>query len=776
MLDPTPVEPADARKTAGWHVPLILDLRRVGDLTAEQMPDELRFWLFRHGLGIGTAPWFDITGCLVDDEASQAQVYALEPDRRSAFFSRDDLLRGLVFEIPTKTAVPADQIPPGFYDLKVLPRMNSLSGLTVETPSLAAIAAALHEGDWLRALQRTRKLTIVALAPATAPADLRAIAHRIREHPSPHFAGDLRDLRDRLEDLATVLDRPPAPESPAVESDRWTSQVELALSRTEQLMRVLLESPNSLAPVALEDPTADRCDGEGCVRFAVAGDLQHDGNIAAFIRFLGMFDAGILQPTSGPLAHSGTSPPVSEAPLSEIDFVLFVGDLADSAAWSQLTLMTLNVLGILPPRSPYGEGGRHEMVDIRDQLARFRKPFFAVPGNHDGYAGFGGILNVLISEFSNLVTEAVRPFDELRAREWGENIESVNDYIPTLVGWRLLSRQPRYDGLNEWQRHFGPLNLAFKFRGHSFVGLNSFDLTAHERAAVGGFIFHWGGGVQDEAVDWFEDAINRFAPDPQREQLVFIHHDPRGAVPLKTSYQEEGFGFYDPIDTPISQLTLGYGGVGNSPRTGLYWPLLTPIANQVFRALEIRVSDSGTLQQEWMRKRDWGWPQFDQSAYNARDVIEVINCNLAGRNPEGSPPPSIPRSPLDPLLPWRRDSEHCSNPSGNISYLFFAHNDVPLESSWADSEQRGALFREPPGEKRGPVFSYPQRAGALVGLKFRNTAPPVWAQRLRLDEDHGNATVLRLDDVGNVASYHGFHVVTLYDDGRQTVEWLPLAR
>ncbi len=222
-------------------------------------------------------------------------------------------------------------------------------------------------------------------------------------------------------------------------------------------------------------------------------------------------------------------------------------------------------------------------------------------------------------------------------------------------------------------------------------------------------------------------------------------------------------------------MTLGHGGIGNSPRTGLYWPLLTPLASQVFRALDIRVSDSGTSQQEWMRKRDWGWPQFDQSAYNARDVIEVINCNLAGRDSEGSPRPSIPRSPLEPLLQWKRDSEHCSNPRGNISYLFFAHNDVPLESTWADPEQRGALFREPPGEKTGPVFSYSQRAGALVGLKFRNTAPPVWAQRLRLNKDHGNATVLQLDDVGNVASYHGFHVVTLYGDGRLTIEWLPLA-
>ena len=38
------------------------------------------------------------------------------------------------------------------------------------------------------------------------------------------------------------------------------------------------------------------------------------------------------------------------------------------------------------------------------------------------------------------------------------------------------------------------------------------------------------------------------------------------------------------------------------------------------------------------------------------------------------------------------------------------------------------------------------------------------------------APPLRLDGVGNIASYHGFHVVTLYDDGRQTIEWLPLAR
>lgn len=40
---------------------------------------------------------------------------------------------------------------------------------------------------------------------------------------------------------------------------------------------------------------------------------------------------------------------------------------------------------------------------------------------------------------------------------------------------------------------------------------------------------------------------------------------------------------------------------------------------------------------------------------------------------------------------------------------------------------------------------------------------------------HGNAKVLRVDEVGQVDSYDRSYLVTLYDDGEEKIEWMPLA-
>jgi hypothetical protein len=57
--------------------------------------------------------------------------------------------------------------------------------------------------------------------------------------------------------------------------------------------------------------------------------------------------------------------------------------------------------------------------------------------------------------------------------------------------------------------------------------------------------------------------LNRFAPDPGGQQILFMHNDPRAATPGNVSYQQENYGRYDAIDTPISLLTLGHFGLGN---------------------------------------------------------------------------------------------------------------------------------------------------------------------------------------------------------------------
>jgi hypothetical protein len=764
ILDP---EPAGAQGAESWFFPLILAEEEIGYLPDEELAAELRFWLGPHGRDAETGAWSDVTGCLVrsgDDGA----IWAVSSKPGSRIDGPDELLkialldfptlargeelRGLVFELPTRLASGAD-VSPGFYDLRVLPRLGSLRGVALATPPLTRVAAGLRDGDWQAAIREAQALDAAVLATPEAVRDLQTLSEAISlGHPAPNFSAPLRALSLRFERLARALKAASAPRAFREE----TGRPELELARVERGMREILLAPLSLAPVALRDPAREpkRCGGEACVRFAVAGDLQYHGNITSLLRFLERFDPEVMQP--------GAELSSSSKPSSDIDFVLLAGDVADSAASTAVGELGLNFLGVLPPKSPYSEEGGGEMSQVRDVLARFRKPFFAVPGNHDGYAGYGGLLNLLIDEFGNLVGSGIRPLDRDRGDSVAAGIKSVNDYVPTLVAWRLLNRMPRYDGLNEFQHYLGSLNVAFEFRGHSFVGVNSYDLTAKERAAMGGVILNWGGGLQDESVEWVENVLNVFAPEPEGgQQFVFMHHDPRAAVPRHSSFREEWFGFYDPTDSFISRYTFGHFGIGNSPETGLYFPIVTPLLSYFFRAGEIGWGDdSGVWQQAWMRKVDM--PSFfDQSVYNGRDLIDVINCNLAGRA-DGSAPPA----PLD--------LERCRDPQGAVSHVAFAHDNVPLQELWADPAQRRALFREgsqPWGDWTFSLFSY---VSQFMGAKLRNGAPPQWAKRMRLPDDTGNARVLRLDDVGQLGDAHGFHLVTLYGDGRQEIQWVDL--
>lgn len=310
-----------------------------------------------------------------------------------------------------------------------------------------------------------------------------------------------------------------------------------------------------------------------------------------------------------PGAGDATGPVATPSgPVRDVDFVLFAGDLADAAAGSAKDELVMNVLGVLPVISPYGHGGGGEMLTLRSHLARFRKPFFAVPGNHDGYAGFGGILNVPFDELGELTQAGVGLLSPRLGRSWGNGIKSLNDFIPSLVGWRLLTRHPRWDGLVEYQNLLGSLNLGFRFRGHSFVGLNSYDLEPKERASVGGVVLYYGGGLQDGTVAWVEDMLNRFAPEDDRQQILFMHHDPRAATPGKASYRQQNQGRYDAIDTPVSYLTFGHLGLGNSPQTGLYLPLLSYLGTELVHLFDLSWgADVGGSHQVWMRKPDWAF-------------------------------------------------------------------------------------------------------------------------------------------------------------------------
>jgi hypothetical protein len=335
----------------------------------------------------------------------------------------------VVFELPTRLAPPSASVAPGFYDLKVFPRLGTLRDLEISTPSLATLAASLRDGDWPGAVREAQSLELATLVTPEAVEDVRRIAKRLDEgHPAPNFDPDLEELSRHLKKLARALDALASGRGGRADLD-----AEVELGRVERALRVALEARRSLAPVALRDPAREpaRCGGQSCVRFAVAGDIQYHGNVTSLLRFLERFDPDVLQPGAAEIFDAA-------APPLDIDFVLLAGDVADSAASTAKGELLLNFLGVLPPSSPYAADGGKEMSDVREVLARFRKPFFAVPGNHDGYAGYGGLLNVLVDEFGNLVRTGLNPI----SRDWGRSaaagIKSVNNYVPTIVELRLL--------------------------------------------------------------------------------------------------------------------------------------------------------------------------------------------------------------------------------------------------------------------------------------------------------------------------------------------------
>jgi len=770
LADPETLVSRGGGHTPAWFVPLVLDREQLGDVADEHLSGEFAFWLVPHGEDVAEAVWIDVTGCLVREPSNPTGILVLDAGAQQ--------MRGLVFEIPTLTADAEERIPPGFYDLKVLPALRTFREVHVELPALSAFEQTLERGDWPAALGVVAATQPQDLSDPAASAGLRQIADALEpspspwsvtRHPSPNFDDDLRSVREAIARLAD-----------AVESGS-SDAVQVRLLQLTGALRGVLASPRSLAPVALEDPAADRerCGGRACVRIAVGGDFQYHGDSSAVLRFLGALDPTLLP---GPAGTPGVSSPVAVPPAArDVDFVLFAGDLADAAAGSAKEELLMNALGVLPVTSPYGHGGGGEMLTLRSHLAKFGKPFFAVPGNHDGYAGFGGILNVPFDELGELTQWAVGSVSPRMGRSLGNGIKQVNDFLPSLVGWRLLARHPRWDGLAEYQNILGSLNLAFKFRGHSFIGVNSYDLTPKERSSVGGVVLYYGGGLQDGSVAWVEEMVNRFAPDPGRQQMLFMHHDPRAATPGKVNYLQENYGRYDAIDTPISLVTFGHFGLGNSPRTGLYLPLVSYLGTEVAHLIDVGWGDdTGGSHQVWMRKPDWGlssfpdtrFPRFyDRSAYNARGLTEVISCNLADRS----------RS-------WRPRAqgadEPCSDPRGSISQVLFAHDNTPLDDLWADPNERGAVFRQPtdaqawrePGQENSWNS---QLVSALIGGKTRSGSPPGWAQAMRIAPDEGNAAVLRMDDVadiGSVSNYHGFHVLTLYEDGERETEWVPLPR
>jgi hypothetical protein len=317
IADPETLGGSGRPSTSAWFVPFVLDRDQLGDVAAEHLAGELTFWLVPHGADVTQAVWREIGDCLVREPGRPGEPVALAagPPELSA----------LVFELPTRSADPDTRIAPGFYDLKVLPVLNALREFRVETPALAAFEQGLRRGDWPAARQAVAALQPEILAPPSAIGDLRRIASAIERspspwsviaHPVPNFEDDLRFVQEAIERLAARLEK------------GSRDAVELRLLQLEVALRRLLESPRSLAPVALEDPAEDRerCGGRACVRIAVGGDFQYHGDSSGVLRFLGALDPSLLP---GPADSPGVSSPVAVPPAARVVvLVILSGDVS----------------------------------------------------------------------------------------------------------------------------------------------------------------------------------------------------------------------------------------------------------------------------------------------------------------------------------------------------------------------------------------------------------------------------------------------------------------
>lgn len=103
-------------------------------------------------------------------------------------------------------------------------------------------------------------------------------------------------------------------------------------------------------------------------------------------------------------------------------------------------------------------------------------------------------------------------------------------------------------------------------------------------------------------------------------------------------------------------------------------------------------------------------PVLRSRGVRCEGLIEVINCNLAGRTASPQPPFSF------------RADELCQQPRGNISQIRFAHDNVPLDTTWADPSERGAVFASRPAAGLGAHERSPSPAGRGPSSSASNTA------------------------------------------------------
>lgn len=229
-------------------------------------------------------------------------------------------------------------------------------------------------------------------------------------------------------------------------------------------------------------------------------------------------------------------------------FITFNGDLHNGGSPASLRQRTV--------AHTYND----EAKAIVGTLKYLPVPIFLTAGNHDGYVSTGHVPGAvkaldtaLIDNLTSVINEAspkawpgfaISQFDAYIARtEQNDQLGGIHKdlftgtFSRTAKGtgfgdsWKEVPRAERnfilYDGFQQWQKTYGPLNYSWKFGKSFYVSLNSFELRQHRRSGWGMYTVNYGGGMSDVQMAWLDRELLRSKVTGD-DVVLLAHHDPRG--------------------------------------------------------------------------------------------------------------------------------------------------------------------------------------------------------------------------------------------------------
>ncbi len=137
-------------------------------------------------------------------------------------------------------------------------------------------------------------------------------------------------------------------------------------------------------------------------------------------------------------------------------------------------------------------------------------------------------INILHPDFVIISGDLV--FGQLYFLEYHNEYKKCYDLlqtfdVPTLLApgnhdgyWRIGE-----DGLDLWQKYFGPLYYSFDYGDYHFISINSFDMPAFYRFCILFIPLTWGGSISDDQIDWIENDLKS---SNSKLDFIFLHHNP----------------------------------------------------------------------------------------------------------------------------------------------------------------------------------------------------------------------------------------------------------